>query len=322
MADPLPPSSGHDAPGLDAPGGIGLSGGRAALAPNRYPACVPPTQALLTGPDVSVYDRSYPDQERWAFTYIRRSIGLQLDAASDRNMAAARALGVARVGWYHFITAGADPVAQADFFLHHAAGADFLVSDCEGATSDDQALAFNSRVVAAGLPIVEYVQASRRAGARGPVSGQIIALWGPPSPPQGALGWQAWSSDARYPDGRPIPPPVWVPAPHVGDWDMLLQPDALDAIIAKHKGSAVGSASQPFNLVPLTCHRRVALRKGVVLYRQDRQTPYTTLSQDVSLGYVMAADATWAIVADGDAACYVKRSDMGAITSRDVTVGN
>jgi hypothetical protein len=273
----------------------------------------------LYGPDVSVFDDVFPSQRKWDWTYIRRSIGLQLDSKSDAHMAAARALGIPRVGWYHYISAGIDAIAQAEFFMAYSAGADFLVSDCEGATSDVTADMFNV-CVDARWPIIEYVQGSRRKGNRGPVSGQIIAAWELPALAEGALGWQAWSADSG------LIAPAWVPRPADGDWDVLQDAVELDKIIAEHKGNPPMPTSEAFNLVPLRCLRKVLLpatdAKPIILYRQDRTTPYTTLRSPVSLGYIMAADAVWAVVADGDAGCYVHRADMGPITSESVTVGN
>lgn len=271
----------------------------------------------LYGPDVSTFDASFPSGQ-WAFTYIRRSIGLQKDDKSDAHMAAARAQKVARCGWYHYVTAGTDPDAQAAFFLEHAQGADFLVADIEGATSDAAGSRFIASVKRSGLPCIEYVQGSRRYVNRG-ADGQIVAAWGLPALAVGAIGWQAWSEDWTLPNGLHGPVPAWVPEPARGDWDQLLDAPALDSIIARHKGQ--GGASVPFNLVPITCHRRVALKAGTVLYEQDRKTTYTTLAQDTSLGYVAAADATWALIADGDALCYVKRSQFGPISTADVSVG-
>jgi len=73
------------------------------------------------------------------------------------------------------------------------------------------------------------------------------------------------------------------------------------------------------NLVPMTCHRVVDLPKGTVLYKTPGGEKYTTLGDDITLGF-LAATSTHYLIADGDAGVYVARAGV-AVRTQDMNVG-
>lgn len=267
----------------------------------------------LEGPDVSLYQTSIPLAGA-AFAIVKISQAGFTDPKHAQHLAAAKAAGVV-VGGYHYLDPEPPAVSQAQLFLDHAQGCEFLAVDVEGRILA-QGMAF-ARNMAKGF--IEYVHGHdpRKVlmySSRGTWPGDC-----------GADGrWVAdYSGDPNRPGVSPrLPWTFWQYTDKPVDRSRFAGTlEQLHALAGRADPPPSGDAKKDpmTNLVPLTCHRVVDLPKGAVLQKTPGGDTFTTLSAPVTLG-LLGATPTHYHVADGDAGVYVSRQGISTRTA-DKNVG-